>query len=89
MVKVYSSSANGIAQGVITMLPLLVILCPPLAVLLTATKGEAAKNLGLSCLLYVPGLLHAREVVERYNVNRQYDNILQVLELRATSQRAA
>jgi uncharacterized membrane protein YqaE (UPF0057 family) len=71
------------------MLPLLMLFCPPLAVLLTGSKAEALKNLALTSLLYIPGLLHAREVVERYNVNRQYDNILQVLELRATAQRAA
>ena len=42
------------------MLTLLVILCPPLAVLLTASPTHAIKNLGLTLLFYVPGVLHAR-----------------------------
>ena len=38
------------------MLVVLVILCPPLAVLITA-PSRVAKNLGLTLLLYVPGVL--------------------------------
>jgi uncharacterized membrane protein YqaE (UPF0057 family) len=64
------------------MLTALVILCPPLAVLLTAPSSSAAKNLGLTLLLYVPGVLHARRVVESYTVNRRYDSLMRQLEAR-------
>jgi len=64
------------------MLTVLVILCPPLAVLLTAPSSSAAKNFGLTLLFYVPGVLHARRVVESYTVNRQYDSLMRQLEAR-------
>jgi uncharacterized membrane protein YqaE (UPF0057 family) len=64
------------------MLTALVILCPPLAVLLTAPSSSVAKNLGLTLLLYVPGVLHARRVVESYTVNRRYDALMRQLEAR-------
>ena len=64
------------------MLAVLVILCPPIAVLLTAPASLAAKNLGLTLLLYVPGLLHARATVERYTVQRRYDALMTALEAR-------
>jgi uncharacterized membrane protein YqaE (UPF0057 family) len=64
------------------MLTVLVILCPPLAVLLTAPPSSAAKNFGLTLLFYVPGVLHARRVVESYTVNRQYDSLMRQLEAR-------
>jgi uncharacterized membrane protein YqaE (UPF0057 family) len=65
------------------MLALLVYVCPPLAVLLTAPPAQAAKNLGLTLMFYVPGVLHARATVERYTVNRRYDHLMSVLETRA------
>jgi uncharacterized membrane protein YqaE (UPF0057 family) len=66
------------------MLTFLVILCPPLAVLLTAPPSRAAANLGLTLLLYIPGVLHARATVERYRVNRRYESVMQALEQRTT-----
>jgi uncharacterized membrane protein YqaE (UPF0057 family) len=65
------------------MLTLLVILCPPLAVLLTASPSSAAKNFGLTLLFYIPGVLHARREVERYTVSRRYDAIMSLLDGRA------
>jgi uncharacterized membrane protein YqaE (UPF0057 family) len=65
------------------MLTLLVIICPPLAVLLTAPASRAAANLGLTLLGYVPGVLHARATVERYRVHRQYESVMRELEDRA------
>ena len=62
------------------MLIVLVFLCPPLAVLFTAPPSHAVKNLGLTLLLYVPGVLHARSVVERYTVNRRYEALLRALD---------
>ena len=72
------------------MLPLLVIICPPLAVLLTSTPSRAAANLGLTALGYIPGVIHAWATVDRYTVNRRYDSLMRALELRgAPSRRAA
>lgn len=65
------------------MLTVLVILCPPLAVLLTASPASAAKNCGLTLLFYVPGVLHARREVERYTVSRRYDTLMRLLEGRS------
>ena len=63
------------------MLVLLVVLCPPLAVLFAA-PSQAPKNLGLTLLLYVPGVLHARSVVSRYYVTRRYDSLMRALDAR-------
>jgi len=53
-----------------TVLTLLAILCPPLAVLATGHHRKAAVNLGLTTLLYVPGVVHALNAVDQYNVER-------------------
>ncbi len=55
------------------MLVLLAYLCPPLAVLLTAPLSQAVTNVGFTLLLYIPGVLHAREVVDRFRIQRRYD----------------
>ncbi len=75
------------------MIAVLVILCPPLAVLIADGPSASAKNFGLTLLLYVPGVLHARAAVERYIVNRRYEALMRVLDerepRRATQPRAA
>jgi uncharacterized membrane protein YqaE (UPF0057 family) len=53
-----------------TVLTMLAILCPPLAVLATGRPGRATVNLGLTALLYVPGVIHALQVVDQYNTER-------------------
>lgn len=67
------------------MLVLLVILCPPAAVFLTAPPSQAAKNFGLTLLFYVPGVLHARSAVERYYAQRQYDTLARLMETRTAT----
>ena len=62
------------------MLTVLVLICPPLAVLLTATPSRAAANLGLTLLLYVPGVVHAWATVDRYAAHRQYESLMRALE---------
>ncbi len=64
------------------MLPLLAVVCPPLAVLFTESPSRAVANLGLTLLLYVPGLLHALRSVERHTVERRYASVMRALELR-------
>lgn len=65
------------------MLTVLAVLCPPLAVLLAASPTRALQNLGLTLLLYIPGVLHARSVVEQHRVRRRYDHMLRLLDQRA------
>ena len=67
------------------MLVLLAILCPPVAVLLTAPPSQAAKNFGLTLLFYVPGVLHARAAVDRYHAHRQYNSLVRLLESRTSA----
>ena len=67
------------------MLIVLVFLCPPLAVLFTAPPSHAAKNVGLTLLLYVPGVLHARSAVERHRANRHYAKLIRVLDTHSGS----
>ena len=49
---------------------LLAILCPPLAVLATGRRRGAAVNVGLTALLYFPGLVHAVRTVDQHNLDR-------------------
>ncbi len=64
------------------MLNALSIVCPPLAVLLTAPTSSAVKNVGLTLCCYVPGMLHARRAVEQYTLARRYDAVMTLLESR-------
>src|SRR5262245_14272235 len=55
----YIPSMESVA-GVCQMLSLLAILCPPLAVWVAERSGSrTATNVGLTLLLYFPGLIHA------------------------------
>jgi uncharacterized membrane protein YqaE (UPF0057 family) len=66
------------------MLFILAIICPPLAVLIAEKSGlRAATTLGLTLLLYFPGLIHALGAVERRSVGRRYESVMRVLERRA------
>jgi uncharacterized membrane protein YqaE (UPF0057 family) len=64
------------------MLNVLTVVCPPLAVLATGNPARAATNLGLTLLLYVPGVLHARSVVGQRSLERRYDSVMRALERR-------
>jgi uncharacterized membrane protein YqaE (UPF0057 family) len=66
--------------GFFIMRSLLAVICPPLAVLATGTKSQAAKNACLTMLLYVPGVIHALNVVERRNVERQYEHVFEAMD---------
>jgi uncharacterized membrane protein YqaE (UPF0057 family) len=66
------------------MLSLVAIICPPLAVLLVEKSGtRTATNVGLTLLLYFPGLIHALNSVERRSVGQRYESVMRVLERRA------
>lgn len=61
------------------MLPLLAVLCPPLAVLATGRPARAAVNAGLTLCLYVPGVLHALAAVQRHATDRRNEALLQAV----------
>ena len=71
------------------MYAVLAILCPPLAVLLTAGPSGAVKNVGLTMLFYVPGVLHARAAVERYTAARRYEALMRAMDRSAGAPRLA
>ena len=62
------------------MLSLLAVVCPPLAVLASGTRSQAAKNAGLTMLLFIPGVIHALGVVEKRHVERQYESVFQAMD---------
>lgn len=61
------------------MLTLLAVLCPPLAVLATGNRPEAVKNVGLTALLYVPGVLHALRVVDEHATRQKYEALMRAM----------
>jgi uncharacterized membrane protein YqaE (UPF0057 family) len=65
------------------MLTLLAVVCPPLAVLATGNRTGAVKTLGLTALLYVPGLLHALRSVDEYTTQRRFAVMLRAMGLEA------
>lgn len=62
------------------MLYLLAIILPPLAVLLAGKPGQALLNLGLTCLLWVPGVVHALLVVSSHNADKRNDKLIRAME---------
>jgi uncharacterized membrane protein YqaE (UPF0057 family) len=61
---------------------LLALVCPPLAVLVMGSPLRAATNLGLTLLLYVPGMLHARSIIEQSTLEKRYNSVMLRLEQR-------
>ncbi len=63
------------------MLSILAIACPPLAVWSAEKRGlPTLKNLALTLLFYIPGVLHAWQTVERRLIAQRYERILRYLE---------
>ena len=61
------------------MLYLLAILVPPLAVLVVGKPFQALINLGLTILLWVPGMIHALFVVNNYYADKRTARIVKAL----------
>jgi uncharacterized membrane protein YqaE (UPF0057 family) len=61
------------------MLLLLAVLCPPLAVLAVGRPSRAAVNLGLTSLLYFPGLVHALAAVDHYQTGQRNEALLEAV----------
>ena len=57
------------------MLYLLAIVIPPLAVLLIGKPVQAVLNLGLTLLLWIPGMIHALLVVHEYKADKRFDRM--------------
>jgi uncharacterized membrane protein YqaE (UPF0057 family) len=58
---------------------LLAILFPPLAVLLAGKPFQALINLGLTCLMWVPGSIHAMAVVSEKKQDKRFKRLQKVL----------
>lgn len=63
------------------MLPVLAVVCPPLAVLATGSVGRAAANFGLTLLFFAPGAVHARREVGRFADARRTARLLEAVSL--------
>ena len=59
---------------------LLALVCPPAAVLTTGTRTDFAANAALTLLFFLPGVVHALGVVDRYTTARQYDSVMRAME---------
>ena len=55
---------------------LLAILLPPVAVLLCGKPVQALLNLGLSLLLWIPGVIHACLVVSNYYADQRTSRLI-------------
>lgn len=62
------------------MLSLLAVLCPPLAVLAIGSRSEAIANLGWTLLFFIPGVVNALAVVDRYATARRYESVMRAME---------
>jgi uncharacterized membrane protein YqaE (UPF0057 family) len=60
-------------------LTLLAVVCPPLAVLLAGRSPQAAANLGLTLLVFLPGVRHALAVVDEYETDRRNAALLRAV----------
>jgi uncharacterized membrane protein YqaE (UPF0057 family) len=58
---------------------LIAILLPPLAVLLARKPGQAILNLGLTLLLWVPGMVHALVVVHNFYAEQRQDWLVEAV----------
>jgi uncharacterized membrane protein YqaE (UPF0057 family) len=55
---------------------LLAILFPPLAVLLCGKPAQAILNFFLTCLFWVPGMIHAWMVVSSHKADKRNDKLI-------------
>jgi len=58
----------------------LALICPPAAVLASGTRADLATNVALTCLFFLPGVVHALAVVDRSTTTRQYDSVMRAME---------
>lgn len=58
----------------------LAFICPPAAVLASGSRSEVAANAALTMLFFLPGVVHALGVVDRFTTTRQYDSVMRAME---------
>ena len=58
----------------------LALVCPPLAVLASGSRADFAANTALTLLFFLPGVVHALTVVDRFTTARQYDAVMRAME---------
>jgi uncharacterized membrane protein YqaE (UPF0057 family) len=66
-------------KEVARMLYLLAIVLPPLAVLICGKPGQAALNLVLTCLLWIPGVIHAFMVVNNHYADQRTSRVIKAM----------
>lgn len=59
------------------MLYLLAIVFPPAAVLIAGKPFQAVVNLLLTCLLWIPGMIHAFMVVHNHYSDKRTDRLIE------------
>ncbi len=63
------------------MLFLVAVLCPPAAVMFLGKPSQGAVNLGLTLMLYFPGLLHALSIVSQYKIQQRNETLMRLVSL--------
>ncbi|MFO0795993.1 MAG: YqaE/Pmp3 family membrane protein [Gemmataceae bacterium] len=58
----------------------LAVVCPPAAVLVAGARSELVANVALTCLFFLPGVVHALGVVDRTTTARQYSSVMRAME---------
>ena len=61
------------------MLYLLAILLPPVAVLIAGKPFQALLNVGLTCLVIIPGIIHAWMVVSNHYADKRTGRIVDAM----------
>jgi uncharacterized membrane protein YqaE (UPF0057 family) len=60
------------------MLAIIAVLCPPVAVSLVGRPSQAVVSVSLTMLLFVPGIIHALSVVDRYHTERRNETLMRI-----------
>jgi uncharacterized membrane protein YqaE (UPF0057 family) len=60
------------------MLSILAVICPPVAVALVGKPSQCVTNLGLSLLLFIPGVVHALGVVELHHTEQRNETLMRI-----------
>jgi uncharacterized membrane protein YqaE (UPF0057 family) len=61
------------------MLTVLAVLCPPAAVIAIGKPSQGVLNLGLTLLLYFPGLLHALVIIGQYKTHQRNETLMRLV----------
>jgi uncharacterized membrane protein YqaE (UPF0057 family) len=59
-----------------SMLAILAVLCPPVAVSLVGKPAQAVTSVGLTMLFFIPGMFYAVAVVQRHYVEQRNQTLM-------------